>query len=326
LSSTDSILSRLDSFGPLRRLMQWLDAVPHPLFVCEIASTHVAIARWGHRRFSLDAHSVEPLPEGAVTPSAVETNITNPEAVRSALRRVLSNVPARREELALLVPDPVVRVFILPFDSFPRRPDEAMPMLRWRLKKSVPFDVEETVISAMRQEGRNGSLEIVAALARQGIMREYEEVIEAEEMVPGVVLSSTLAALPMVADQGATLVARMTGTGLTTAIVRGETLCFYRSSEMGADSSGLETKVLLDEIFPAIAYYQDSWSGAIGRVRLSGFGDRLEEFREAVGTELGCAVLPLEAGLATSELSGEVHAMMRENLAPLVGWTMNRGA
>ena len=319
-------MGRVYNLGPVRRLVQWLDAMPHPLLVCEIASTHVAAARWGHRRFSVDAYAIEPLPEGAVSPSPVETNISNPEAVRSALRSVLAKVPSRAQDLALLVPDPVVRVFILPFDSFPRRPEEAMPMLRWRLKKSVPFDVEETVISAMRQTGRNGTLEIVAALARQRIMQEYEGVIEAVGMKPGVILSSTLAALPMVEDAGATLVARLTGTGLTTAIVRGEALCFYRSSEMSADAAHLEPRALLDEIFPAVAYYQDTWGGTIGRLRLSGFGTRLEEFHDAVGSELGCPVLPLEAGTATADLPGDVHAMMRENLDALVGWTMNRGA
>ena len=51
-------------------------------------------------------------------PSPVENNITQPDAVRGALRRVFSRVPARAQPIALLVPDPVVRVFILPFEIF----------------------------------------------------------------------------------------------------------------------------------------------------------------------------------------------------------------
>jgi len=76
-------------------------------------------------------------------------------------RRVFSRVPAREHGLALIIPDLVVRVFILPFDALPRSADEALPLLRWRLKKSVPFDVDETVVSWMRQAGKDGNLEVV---------------------------------------------------------------------------------------------------------------------------------------------------------------------
>ena len=58
-------------------------------------------------------------------PSPVDTNVTQPDAVRSALRSVLARVPDRGNPVALLVPDPVVRVFILPFESLPRRAEEA---------------------------------------------------------------------------------------------------------------------------------------------------------------------------------------------------------
>ena len=108
--------------------------------------------------------------------SPVDANVIQPEAVRSALRKVFNRVPPRGAPMVLLIPDPVVRVFILPFETLPRRADEALPLLRWRLKKSVPFDVDETVVSWMRQTGREDALEVVTAVARQRIVREYEEV------------------------------------------------------------------------------------------------------------------------------------------------------
>ena len=183
--------------------------MPHPSVVCEISTTQVAAAQWGRGQLDLDAHGVEELPPGAIVPSAVETNIKNAEAVRSALRKVVSRMSTRGEKIALLVPDSVVRVFILPFETFPRRADEAVPLLRWRLKKSVPFDVEGTVVSWMRQTGRTGNLEILAALARQDILREYEAIVESAGMETGVVLSSTVATLPLLEEEGSTLLARL---------------------------------------------------------------------------------------------------------------------
>ncbi len=326
MSSLHALEGGLYRFGPAQRLLAWLDAMPHPPFVCEIAPTHIATARWGHGRLNLDQYAAEALPVGAVIPSPVEANIPRPEVVRSALRHVLTRVPARGQDVALLVPDPVVRVFILPFETFPRRAEEAVPLLRWRLKKSVPFDVEETVVSAMRQSGRNGSLEVVAALARQKILREYESIVEGVGMNAGVVLSSMLATLSLIQDEGATLLARMSGTSLTTVIVLGQTLCVYRSSEMSADAERLEPRALLDEIFPAVAYYQDNWSGGVGRVRLAGLGQRFEEFRGLVGAELGCAVLPFVAGSRNEEFPRDVRGMFDRQLDALVGWNLNRGS
>ncbi|HEV3252932.1 MAG TPA: hypothetical protein VG033_00890 [Candidatus Acidoferrales bacterium] len=311
--------------GKLGRLTGWLDAMPHPAFVCEIAASHVAVARWGRTRWSLEGYAVEPLPPGAVVPSPVEPNIVMTEPVLSALHRVLNRVPGPSQEVAMLIPDPVVRVFILPFDTLPRRADEALPLLRWRLKKSVPFDVEETVVSWVRQATRDGGLEIVAAVARQRIIREYESLLESAGLSTGVVLSSTLAALPLLDSEGASLLARMNGRSLTTVIVRGDNLCVYRSSEMPADPSVLEPQAVLDEIFPSVAYYQDIWGGRMDHACLSGFGGREPLFQQAVRGELGCSVLSLAASEGT-DIPGEVQALLSKDLEGLVGWSMNRGA
>jgi type IV pilus assembly protein PilM len=326
LNSLETTRSGLDRVPFARRLGHWLGALPHPSLVCEIAPTHVAAARWRHRRLALDASSVEPLEEGVIVPSPIEANIVNREAVRSALQRVLNRISGRGPDVALLVPDPVVRVFILPFDTFPRRQEEGLALLRWRLKKSVPFDIEETIVSGMRQQGRTGGVEIVAALARQKILQEYESILEACGLAPGVVLSSTLAALPLMDAGGATLLARSSGRSLTTAIAQGETLCVFRTTEMTAVAAQFEPRQLLDEIFPAIAYYQDTWGGNISRVRLGGLGDRFDDFQNAVGAELGCAVLPLDADRGDGAVPVDVENLMRHDLDALVGWALNRGA
>src|SRR5450755_2150046 len=105
----------------MRRLDRWLNAMPHPSLAVEISPNRVAAARWGKTRGTLESYAVEPVPFGAIVPSPMELNIAQPDAVRSALRRVFSQIPSRGADVALLIPDPVVRVFILPFETFPRR-------------------------------------------------------------------------------------------------------------------------------------------------------------------------------------------------------------
>jgi type IV pilus assembly protein PilM len=308
-------------FGGLSR---WLEVMPHPEPVIEIGPNQIAVARWNGEQ--VESHASESLDAGAVMPSPVETNITQPDGVRRALQRALSRAGDLSGHAALLVPDPVVRVFILPFDDLPRRPEEALPLLRWRLKKSVPFDVEETVVSWSRQTARHGSLEVVAAVARQSVVREYEALVEGFGIQPIVVLSSTLASLPLVGETGSTLLMRLSGRTLTTAVVRESTLCLYRSTEMPTGANQLDPKWVLEEIFPATAYYQDVWGGSIDRALLAGFQSGHEVFEAAVENDLKIATRQLSAGEGASGLHQSAHGLMKQGLDPLVGWMANAGA
>jgi len=326
LTSSSSLATQFYQLGPVRKLDRWLNAMPHPTLVVEIATSHVAAARWGTSKGALETYAIEPLPAGSVMASPVDANIPQPEAVRSALRRVLARVPDRGAPITLLIPDPVVRVFILPFETLPRSAEEALPLLRWRLKKSVPFDVEETIVSWMRQDGRAGNLEVLTAIARQRILREYEEAVESVGASVGVVLSSSLAVLPLVEERGATILVRMSGKTLTTVIVRGGNLCVYRSTDMPAEATTLEPQAMLDEIFPALAYYQDTWGGSVDRARLAGLGAREETFRRALAEELKLSVGPLAEAEDVRSLPSNAKDLIHQDLDALVGWMMNTGS
>lgn len=326
LVGSSGMATRLYRVGAIRRLDRWLHTTPQPSVVVEIADDHVAAARQGSGHGKLDAFAVEPLPTGSVMASPLETNVTQPDTVRSALRRVFQSVPAHSESIALLVPDAVVRVFILPFDLLPRKAEDALPLLRWRLKKSVPFDMEETVVSWMRQNGREGNLEVVTAVARRQILREYEEIVESLAARPDMVVSSTLATLPLLEESGATLLARFCGKTLTSAIVQGPNLCVYRSTDMAGGPAHLDPRAFLDEVFPVVAYYQDTWGSSIDRARLAGFGSRQELFREALAQDLKIAVDPLAESQSALELEGPARDLVHRGLDSLAGWMMNGDA
>jgi type IV pilus assembly protein PilM len=308
-------------------MARWLDTTPHPLIACEIAADYVAAARWTRTGMGLDGFAVEPLPAGAIFPNAVEANLVDAAEVRAAVGRVFSRLRAKSEDVALLVPDSVIRVFVLHFDVFPRNAEEAIPILRWRLKKSVPFEAEETMISYMRQTPRDDGVDIVTGLARLRIVREYESLVESVGMSPGVVMSSTLAAVPLLPDERPALLARVTGTTLTTAIVREGMLCGYRCTSLPADAQHVTPQVLLDEIYPLAAYYQDSWSEGIAHVRLAGLSDRIGEFRQPFEEELKC---PVDSLLAAADEEGRIRSderpLVDRGLEALIGWTLNRGA
>jgi len=306
-------------------MARWLDALPHISLAVEVAPERVAAARWG-RADSLDGYAVEPLPAGALIPSAVETNIVNSAAVRAAVTSVCERLRSHDEDVAMILPDTVIRVFVQHFEEFPRSAAEAEPMLRWKLKKSVPFEADETVISYMRQAPRESGLDVVTALARLRIIREYESLVEGLGLYPGVVLSSSLAAISLLDDEKPTLLARVSGSSLTTAIVRGGILCGYRCTELPARGAGLTPQMLLEEIFPVAAYYQDTWQETIRSVRVAGLGSRLTEFVKPLEDEFRCEVRSL-LGSAVSEgqIKEDARPLADRDLEGLIGWVLQRG-
>ena len=307
-----------------RRVASWLDAIPHPPVAMEIGSDRVAVARW-NRSGSLEAFAVELLPPGSLIPSAVETNLVNLAQVKATLAKACDRLRTRGEDLALILPDPVIRVFVQHFEDFPRSQQEAIPLLRWKLKKSVPFEADETIISFFRQAPREAGVDIVTALARQRIIREYESLAEGVGLQPGVVLSSALAALSLLDSDRPVLLARISGSALTTAIVRSGLLCGYRCTELPASGASLTPEMLLEEIFPVAAYYQDTWHEGISSVRIAGLGMRLGDFSGPLEQEFHCEVKSLlNSAHSEGMIKDEARQLADRDLDGLVGWMLHR--
>jgi type IV pilus assembly protein PilM len=324
LSSGVAIREGIYKADAVRKFMRWMDATPHPLLAIEISSDRVAGVRFG-RAGAHVAYDIQALPKGAIVPSAIESNMANAAAVKATVAGVCQTLGAKDEDAALLVPDPVIRVFVQHFEEFPRSAEEAIPMLRWKLKKSVPFEVEETLLSYMRQAPRADGVDIVTAIARLRIIKEYEAALEESTVRPGVVLSTTLAAVSLLEDQKPTLLARVAGTTLTTAIVREGVLAGYRCTELPVHTDALTPHLLLEEIYPLAAYYQDTWQEGIQAVRVAGLGSRLPEFVRPLEDEFKCPVLSLlNAAMSDGNLRAEARPLAENELEGLVGWMLHR--
>lgn len=324
MSSATAVHQGIYKSGFARRVARWLDAIPHPPVAMEIGADRVAVARWG-RSGAPDAFAIELFPPGAVVPSAVDTNLVNSGAAKNAVAKACERLRTKGEDVALILPDPVIRVFVQHFEDFPRSPEEAIPLLRWKLKKSVPFESDETIISYFRQAPRDAGVDIVTALARMRIVREYESLAEGVGLQPGVVLSSSLAALSLLDSDKPLLFARISGIALTTAIVRSGLLCGYRCTELPAYGASLTPQMLLEEIFPVAAYYQDTWNEGISAVRIAGLGARLGEFSGPLEREFHCEVKSL-LNSAHSEgiIKDDARQLADRDLDGLVGWMLHR--
>jgi len=201
-------------------------------------------------------YAFEPLPPGALIPGIAEPNLPFPEVISNAIRSVLSQVAPRSRNITLIVPDSVVRVFVLDYDSFPTKPDEAYAVLRVRLRKMVPFDVEHAGISYQVLSTKAGEARVLTAILPGPVLAEYEAVVRAAGVEPGAVLPSTLAAQELVDNLEAALVTNLSSGSLTTTIANGQDLLLYRTLDLPAEPSHRRDEVQRG-IAVAAAYFED---------------------------------------------------------------------
>ena len=108
-------------------------------------------ACWRRRCRGRDAaqpvYAFAPLRPGRWCPGSASRICARPRRWRRPFGSALGDVSPRTRAVTLVVPDTSVRVFVLDFDSLPNKAAEVVPVLRFRLRKMVPFDVEHAGVS-----------------------------------------------------------------------------------------------------------------------------------------------------------------------------------
>ncbi len=121
---------------------------------------------------------------------------------------------------------------LLDFDTLPEKPQDADAVVRFRLKKSLPFDVDQSAVSFDRQ-GTANPVRVVAAVTPRTVLEEYESLVRDAGYNPGAVLPSMLAALGLVDASRPTMVIKVERGTTTFAIVDQNQLLLYRALENG---------------------------------------------------------------------------------------------
>ena len=129
-----------------------------------------------------------------MVPDLIETNLRQPDAVYEAVRDILGNIGGRSRDVIAVLPDAAVRVVLLDFETLPSKRDEVEGVVRFRLKKSLPFDVDKAKVSYHVQPSSTG-VRVIAAVALANVIEDYEAAFRQAGYEPGVVMPSMLAAL-----------------------------------------------------------------------------------------------------------------------------------
>ena len=242
-----------------------------PKLACEIASDRILAGRIADDSSGLEACSARELAPGSVVPDLVENNLRQVEAVRTAIEEALGGVGGRSKDVIAIVPDATVRVVLIDFDTLPSDHEEAAGVLRFRLKKSLPFDVDKAKVSYHAQKTGDG-VKVVAAVALASVIEDYESAFREAGFNPGVVLPSMLAALGAAEGKRPTLVVKVDTRTTSIAILNEEQLQLFRTLE-NARGVTISGEQLAEEVYPSVVFFQDTYHLNIEKIYVSGLAD-----------------------------------------------------
>jgi len=244
---------------------------PPPEFVFEIAADGIAMSRTRPPA----AIQTVPLLPGVIAPSPVRENILDPDAFAEAVRK-LTPPPAGRgrnakRRAALILPDNCVRIAVLDFDSLPAKEEERRPLINFRLRKSVPFDIDDAALSYFPQAGNK----VIVALAPSEIVAHYEAPFRAAGFDTGLVTVSSLAMLDLFPVTGSIVIARLSPGALTVLAVSDGVVTIVRSLELAHADEANPGDALADiiaDVYPTLAYIEDQTGSRPAKMLIAGFG------------------------------------------------------
>jgi type IV pilus assembly protein PilM len=283
---------------------------PPPTMAFEVSESGISAARIGAKT----ELEFRPLKAGTVTASPMRENILDADDFSAAVRSLAALLPRKRRDVALILPDYSTRIAVLDFDSFPSDSAEQLSLLRFRLKRAVPFDVESAAISYFAQPAANKRVEVVAAVAPLEIVARYEAPFRAAGMSPGLVTTSSLATLDLLPAGGLTLLAKVAGKTLSVMVLGKTGLRLARCMELTSSSLDEIAAVLI----PTMVYTEDNLGGKAEALALCGFGSRADEASRRFEAELGVDVTLVRSPLATpgeanAGLLGYLRSVARDN-------------
>jgi type IV pilus assembly protein PilM len=249
-----------------------------PLWACELTAKHVIIAGVNSRRNKISDKFAAELSTGKEIKDA-----------RPLVQALLSEVKFKGSEIAVVVPDSTARIAFLTVENPSNNPEEQQTFIRWKLKKSIPFDVDAAQVAYRILGPHRGGpgVDVLVALSPRSVVREYEAIFDALDIHAGTVLPSTLAALNVFTPpSGDALFVKVAPDCVTTTVFQGRRIQFYRRV---TDTS------LYDAIYPTVLYYQDKLGGnALQHLYVCGYDGDLQMSLEQVQEKLGLSAQRVE--------------------------------
>ena len=255
----------------------------------EISSDGLSFAVAGKgKNLSLEAALHQPLPEKTLQLSRREPNVLNGQAFISAVREGYLRLLTKERTLSVSLPDATGRVVLLDLEARFKNRDEGLDIIRWKLKKSLPFDISTVHLDyQLLEEKETGAVSLLVSLISRPVVTQYEELLLAAGLEPKFIDFTSfnlyrLFAPRLEMSENCAFVTYYRGS-MTVLIFYGGVLSFYRSKEAVGDEQNLYR-----EVNSSLLVYNDRHPGqAVTEVFCMSGASDAEGFRSLVAEASG---------------------------------------
>ncbi|GAB4295055.1 MAG: pilus assembly protein PilM [Desulfuromonadia bacterium] len=156
------MLFRRKSFG--------IEISPHGVSVVELSRSDALPILVRHGRV--------PFPHEVVRVSLREPNVADAGLFVATVRETVNLVDHSMKRVSLSLPDASGRVFLLEMETPYKSRDEALDLIRWKLKKSFPIPIQDVHVDFQPMERKvSGELVLLVSCIAQGVIRQYEDLL-----------------------------------------------------------------------------------------------------------------------------------------------------
>jgi len=215
------------------KIGDFFTAGPVPSAAFQISSRYLTAASIRKKDKTIKRGFVVPIEAGVIEPRFDRKNITGPASFRAALREGLSKINPGRGHAAILIPETSAHIFVFEVENLPQNPEEMAAFVRWKLNKTIPGVCDEALV-AFDWRRLDSRFRLIAAAARKAVVREYEEIFEAEGLNPGLVSLPSLGLINcFLEEEGTFLLVNIEPDHVSLVVLRNSVYAFYRQKITG---------------------------------------------------------------------------------------------
>ena len=246
----------------------------------------------------LERVAYAPMPPGAVRVSLREPNILDPHSFSDAVRSAYNLLLHSGTRLSITLPDAVGRIMMLDVEGRFKSRAEGLDIIRWKLKKNIPFDIADTHLDYQQLSVReNGDMALMVALVSRSVIGQYEDLLVSAGFTPARIdfnsfnLFRAFESRLMLQDDVA-LISFYDGT-LSILVFAEGVLEFQRIKDLSG-SQGVDSRVYM-EINSSLMVYRERFpERVVQHVSCIASPDVAREFCGMVAEVTGCAPTLLE--------------------------------
>ena len=242
----------------------------------------------GGKTLRLDAGVSQPFSPGTIQLSRREPNIINPKAFVASVKEAHLRLLTKERSVSVALPDATGRVMLLDLEARFKSREEGLDIIRWKLKKSLPFDIASVHLDYQILEQRdNGAVSLLVSLISRPVVTQYEELLIEAGLEPKYLDFTSFNQYRLfsprldMSDNGA-FVTFYRGS-MTVLIFHGGVLSFYRTKETAGEAQNLYR-----EINSSFLVYHDKHPGqTVSEVFCMAEASDAEGFRSLVAEASG---------------------------------------